>query len=117
MQGSILRNGTGAPSNGTGVDGDYYLNMATGALYQRQSGAYASVGSLMGPQGIQGIQGAQGIPGAASNTAEIALTDTATITADATSGTAFVITLSLATSRLGIPANVRAGNYYTFRVI
>ena len=65
--GSVLRNGGVAPSNGTGVDGDYYLNSVNGNLYQRVTGAYTLVANLTGPQGTAGgagVAGATGAPGA-----------------------------------------------------
>lgn len=57
---SQWRNGTGAPSNGLGVDGDYYVNNTNGDVYFRASGTYSIVINLKGPQGIQGIQGPTG---------------------------------------------------------
>lgn len=57
---SQWRNGTGAPSNGLGVDGDYYLNNANGDVYFRASGTYSIIANLKGPQGIQGITGPTG---------------------------------------------------------
>ena len=49
--GSTLRNGNSAPSNATGIDGDYFLLMTNGVLYQRQAGSYVATGTLMGPTG------------------------------------------------------------------
>jgi hypothetical protein len=49
--GSIWRNGTGAPSNAVGVDGDYYLNDSNGDVYKRSGGAYAIVANIQGPVG------------------------------------------------------------------
>jgi hypothetical protein len=35
--------GSGAPSGGTGNNGDYYLNTANGAIYQKSSGAWSVI--------------------------------------------------------------------------
>ena len=63
--GSNFLSGSGAPGAGVGVNGDTYLDTATGNLYGPKSGGAwgASVGSLKGAQGNQGIQGIQGNPG------------------------------------------------------
>ena len=58
--GSVWRNGSGAPSNGTGIDGDYYLNTTNGDVYQRASGTYSVIGNI---KGAAGAAGAQGDPG------------------------------------------------------
>jgi hypothetical protein len=62
------RNGTGAPSDTLGTDGDYYLDDATGNLWQRQSGHYAIVANIKGPQGIQGVAGPAGPAGPTGST-------------------------------------------------
>ena len=62
------RNGNGAPSNGTGIDGDFYLNDLNGDVYKRSSGAYSIVANILGPQGTQGIQGIQGVQGVPGST-------------------------------------------------
>ena len=69
--------GTGAPSGGTGEDGDLYINDANGDVYKKVTGAWGSaLFNITGPagadgedaeagaQGAQGIQGIQGDPGA-----------------------------------------------------
>lgn len=55
--GATWRNGAGAPSNGTGADGDYYLDTATGDVYKRASGAYSVVGNIKGSAGAAGATG------------------------------------------------------------
>jgi hypothetical protein len=40
---SIWTDGTGAPDNGVGEDGDYYLDSATGAIYKRAGGTYSAI--------------------------------------------------------------------------
>jgi hypothetical protein len=63
--GSVWRNGTGVPPNSLGVDGDYYLNDATGNVYQRVSTAYSVVANILGPAGSTGPAGPQGPVGSA----------------------------------------------------
>ena len=49
--GSVWRNGTNAPSNSLGIDGDYYLNTTTGDIYTRSGGVYTKIGNIQGPAG------------------------------------------------------------------
>lgn len=49
--GATWYNGTGAPSSGLGVDGDYYLDNANGDVYFKASGSYSVVTNLTGPPG------------------------------------------------------------------
>lgn len=61
--------GAGAPLGGIGIVGDWYLDSAGGAYYEKTgASAWTQRGSLLGPQGPQGIQGIQGIQGPAGNT-------------------------------------------------
>jgi collagen type VII alpha len=56
--------GSGAPAGATGIVGDWYLDTATGDVYEKTgASAWTSRGNIRGPQGIQGIQGIQGNPG------------------------------------------------------
>lgn len=57
--------GNTAPSSGLGINGDLYLNSATGDLYgPKAAGAWgAIVGNLRGPQGNPGTDGQDGSPG------------------------------------------------------
>jgi hypothetical protein len=64
INGSVWRSDTGTPSNGLGIDGDYYLNTSTGDVYYKSSGVYAVITNISGPQGPQGLQGDQGPAGA-----------------------------------------------------
>ena len=53
--GALLRSGTGAPSNGLGADGDFYLDSAASDLYgPKTAGAWGGATSLIGPQGVDG---------------------------------------------------------------
>lgn len=57
--------GTGVPSDGIGEDGDLYLNIANGDVYQKASGTWgASVANITGPAGADGADGAPGADGA-----------------------------------------------------
>lgn len=62
--GSVWREGTGVPSNGLGINGDFYLNDANGDVYLKSAGAYAVVANIRGPQGVQGNPGVDGNDGA-----------------------------------------------------
>lgn len=61
--GSVWRNGTGAPADTLGADGDYYLETVTGDVYKRESDAYTVVTNIKGPQGNQGLKGDKGNAG------------------------------------------------------
>jgi len=55
--GAVWRSGSGVPSNGTGLDGDFYLR-TNGDVYARSSGAYSVVANILGPAGAAGSPGA-----------------------------------------------------------
>lgn len=44
--GTVWRTGTVAPSDGVGVDGDYYVNIVTAEIFKRVAGVYFSQGSF-----------------------------------------------------------------------
>ncbi len=44
-------NGSGAPDNANGTDGDYYLDVDLGDVYQKSAGAWGLIGNLKGPAG------------------------------------------------------------------
>lgn len=48
--GAVWRSGSGAPSNGLGVNGDFYLDTATGNVYEKAAGVYTIVMNIQGPQ-------------------------------------------------------------------
>jgi hypothetical protein len=53
--GKTIRNGSGAPSSGLGVDGDFYIDTVASAIYgPKTSGAWGSATSLIGPAGSGG---------------------------------------------------------------
>jgi hypothetical protein len=59
--GSVWRDGSGVPSNGLGINGDYYLNRAVGAgngdVYLKTAGTYSVVGNIKGTPGTNGTNG------------------------------------------------------------
>lgn len=55
--GSVWRDGAGAPSNGLGVNGDYYLDDNTGLVYRKAAGVYTVVANITGPTGATGPPG------------------------------------------------------------
>lgn len=52
--GTVWYNGAGAPSAGTGVNNDYYVNTSNGDYYQKQTGTWTLLGNLTGPAGSGG---------------------------------------------------------------
>lgn len=61
--GSVWRGGDPVPSDGLGVNTDWYLRTFNGDVYEKVGGLYQVVGNIRGPQGTQGQQGIQGNPG------------------------------------------------------
>lgn len=64
--GKSVLSGTGAPAPGTGVDGEHYIDLATGDLYgPKASGVWpGSPLALVGADGADGADGAAGATGA-----------------------------------------------------
>ena len=62
--GSVWYEGSGAPSGGTGIDGDYYLDVANGDVYQKATGSWSSIGNIKGATGAAGSNGTNGTNGA-----------------------------------------------------
>lgn len=74
--GSVWYEGSGAPSSGTGINGDYYLNVSNGDVYTKTSGSWGSpVGNIRGPSG-SGTGDVVGPTGATAN--DVATFDGAT---------------------------------------
>lgn len=66
VDGKTVRSGSGVPSGGLGVDGDFYINTAANTLYgPKTAGAWGSSTSLVGPAGTAGTNGTNGTNGAA----------------------------------------------------
>lgn len=64
--GSQIYNGSGAPSSGLGVVGDYYLRVSNGDLYAKSgsgAGTWAVLVNLKGATGATGATGASGTNG------------------------------------------------------
>jgi hypothetical protein len=61
--GSVWWNGPGAPDSSLGVDGDFYLDLNNGDVYNRISGSWTLVANIQGPDGPQGEQGPAGPQG------------------------------------------------------
>ena len=63
--GATIYNGSGAPSNGLGSDGDYYLDTASANkdFYYKSGGTYSIVCTLTGPTGAAGTNGTNGTNG------------------------------------------------------
>jgi len=49
--GSTWYDGAGAPSGGTGIDGDYYLNDSNGDVYLKSGGSWSIVANIKGLDG------------------------------------------------------------------
>lgn len=52
--------GSGAPSSGTGSNGDYYLNTTNGDVYTKSSGTWTQTGNIKGATGSTGPAGSNG---------------------------------------------------------
>jgi integrin beta 8 len=62
--GRTVLSGTGAPSGGTGVDGDFYIRTSNYVIYgPKTAGAWGTGVSLVGPPGSDGADGADGLDG------------------------------------------------------
>ena len=61
--GSVWRNGSGAPANSLGANGDYYLNDDTDDVYLRASSIYSIVANIKGAAGTPGAAGPVGPTG------------------------------------------------------
>lgn len=80
---SVWREGSGAPSDSLGVDGDFYLDGVSGNVYTKAAGAYTVACNIRGPTGATGATGAQGVigpTGPPGTTTFSGLTGTATFT-------------------------------------
>lgn len=62
LRGSNWSHGEGAPDNGDGIDGDFYLNETNDDVYSKAAGTWGVVVNI---KGIQGEQGEKGDPGTA----------------------------------------------------
>lgn len=55
--GSVWREGSGAPANTLGINGDYYLDGSTGDVYLKTAGVYAVACNIKGATGATGPAG------------------------------------------------------------
>ena len=55
--GAKWHEGSGAPSSGTGSNGDYYLNTSNGDVYTKSNGSWTSAGNIKGTTGDAGADG------------------------------------------------------------
>lgn len=53
---AVWRTGSGAPDNALGKNGDFYLDVMVGSVYERLAGTYQLQGNIKGPEGPQGVQ-------------------------------------------------------------
>ena len=60
----IWYSGSGAPSSGTGLDGDFYLRTSNSDVYKKASGAWSVLLNIQGAAGANGSNGASGTNGA-----------------------------------------------------
>jgi len=56
-------NGTGTPTTSLGSDGDFYLDLANGDVYNKVSGLWLIVANIRGAMGAAGVQGPPGPQG------------------------------------------------------
>lgn len=62
--GFTVRNGTGSPSSGIGVNGDFYIDTTAHSIYgPKTAGAWGAATTLVGPTGSTGSTGATGSTG------------------------------------------------------
>lgn len=62
--GNTVLSGSGAPSSGTGANGDFYIDTTAHTIYgPKTSGAWGSPTSLVGPTGATGATGPAGPAG------------------------------------------------------
>jgi hypothetical protein len=63
--GNVVLSGAGAPAAGTGIDGDFWIDTTSWAIYgPKSAGAWGAGISLVGPAGDDGPPGDAGAPGA-----------------------------------------------------
>jgi hypothetical protein len=73
-EGTRWYNGSGVPSNELGINGDFYLDLLSGNIYNKVSGFWTVVANIMGlqgPKGDTGAQGPQGLKGDKGDTGDI----------------------------------------------
>lgn len=77
VNGLTILNGAGAPSNGLGSNGDFYINTTIYSIYgPKAAGTWPAGVTLVGPTG------ADGAAGGAADTSDVAFTGTNTVNGD-----------------------------------
>jgi hypothetical protein len=120
--------GSGAPSNGTGVNGNFYVDDTGWNIYgPKASGVWPSGVSIIGPTGSTGATGATGSTGStgaagASNLTAVTtvLTDASTVAVNASLGNHFRLTFTSGignTRIMGAPSSPTDGQKITFEFI
>jgi hypothetical protein len=70
--GKTLLNGSGAPSAGLGINGDFYIDTTSDEIYgPKTAGAWGAATSIIGPTGVAGPTGATGNVGATGPTGPV----------------------------------------------
>jgi hypothetical protein len=87
--GAVWRTGSGAPSDGTGVDGDFYLRSSNGDVYLRAAGTYTVVANIKGATGAAGADATVTRADVVVTTASIA--DAAEVTGTVALGRSFFL--------------------------
>ena len=68
LDGKTIRNGSGVPAAGLGVDGDFYIDTSGNLIYgPKTGGSWGSGTSIVGPAGPTGPTGATGADGQSSS--------------------------------------------------
>lgn len=68
LDGKTIRNGSGSPAAGLGVDGDFYIDTANDLIYgPKAGGSWGSGTSIVGPAGPAGPTGPTGADGQSSS--------------------------------------------------
>jgi hypothetical protein len=62
---SVWLKGIGDPTPALGTEGDFYINLNSGAIFHKEADVWLAGPSFTGPQGPQGPDGEQGVPGPA----------------------------------------------------
>ncbi len=65
VDGKTILSGSGTPSSGTGVNGDFYIDTTNNLIFgPKSAGSWGSGTSIVGPTGATGATGPQGATGA-----------------------------------------------------
>lgn len=115
--GSTWFEGSGAPSAGTGVNGDYYFRTDTSDIYLKAAGSWSQIANIKGATGAQGATGNTGNTGpSGTNAAVFVLTDATSITTDASLGNLATVTLG-GNRTMANPTNPTSGQKLIYRIL